>query len=181
MIQLEHGLSPSPDDRVSLMAMDPAVQQLLVDRPYFYATAMGPTVYAYTKDEWGIGGSQPSGNYLVHTATGLVVVTALMTIPAFGAPLMLIIALATLNVVVVVFGLLGTVLFTGGWLLGIRSLRREMRAAKLRRLNGLPKPRFALTDDQARVWFESNPSPIAINRKNFPDSTRPFPGDAPSA
>ncbi|WP_139204854.1 MULTISPECIES: hypothetical protein [Micrococcaceae] len=158
--------------------MDPAVQKLLVERQYFYATGMERTVHAYTKEEWGIGGAQPTGNYSVHTTTGLFVVTALMTIPALGAPLLLIIALASLNLIVVVFGLLGTVLFTGGWLLGIMNLRRELRASRQRRLKGLPKPRFALTDDQARAWFESNPSGIAITRENFPDSTRPFPGEA---
>ncbi|SEP56505.1 hypothetical protein SAMN05444745_10121 [Arthrobacter sp. OV608] len=160
------------------MEMDPAVQKLLVERQYFYATGMERTVHAYTKEEWGIGGAQPTGNYSVHTTTGLFVVTALMTIPALGAPLLLIIALASLNLIVVVFGLLGTVLFTGGWLLGIMNLRRELRASRQRRLKGLPKPRFALTDDQARAWFESNPSGIAITRENFPDSTRPFPGEA---
>ncbi len=160
------------------MEMDPAVQKLLVERQYFYATGMERTVHAYTKEEWGIGGAQPTGNYSVHTTTGLFVVTALMTIPALGAPILLIIALASLNLIVVVFGLLGTVLFTGGWLLGIMNLRRELRASRQRRLKGLPKPRFALTDDQARAWFESNPSGIAITRENFPDSTRPFPGEA---
>jgi hypothetical protein len=157
--------------------MDPAIQKLLVERPYFYATGMERVVHAYTKDEWGIGGSQPSGNYSVHTTTGLFIVTALMTIPAFGAPLMLIVALASLNIVVAIFGLLGTVLFTGGWLLGVRSLRRELRASRLRKLKGLPKPRFALTDDQARAWFEANPSNIPISIENFPDSTHPFPGE----
>ena len=160
------------------MEMDPAVQKLLVERQYFYATGMERTVHAYTKEEWGIGGAQPTGNYSVHTTTGLFVVTALMTIPALGAPILLIIALASLNLIVVVFGLLGTVLFTGGWLLGIMNLRRELRASRQRRLKGLPKPRFALTDDQARAWFESNPPGIAITRENFPDSTRPFPGEA---
>lgn len=160
------------------MAIDPAVQKLLVDRPYFYATGMDRTVYAYTKEEWGIGGSQPTGNYSVHTTTGLVVVTVLMTIPALGAPLMLIIAVASLNLIVGLFGLLATVLFTGGWLFGINNLRRELWASKLRKLKGLPKPRFALTDDQARTWFESNPSNIAITRTNFPDSTLLFPGEA---
>jgi hypothetical protein len=33
---------------------------LLVDRPYFYATGMERICHACTKDEWGIGGSQPS-------------------------------------------------------------------------------------------------------------------------
>jgi hypothetical protein len=161
------------------MAIDPDIQKLLVDRPYFYATGMERTVHAYTQDEWGIGGSQPSGNYSVHTATGLLIVTVLMTVPAIGAPLMVIIGVISLNVIFALFGLVGTVLFTGGWLLGINNLRREWRASKLRKLRGLPKPRFALTDDQARLWFETNPSAIAITRENFPDSTRPFPGEVP--
>lgn len=162
------------------MAIDPAVQKLLVGRPYFYATGMERTVHAYTKDEWGIGGAQPSGNYSVHTGTGLLIVTVLMTVPAIGAPFMLIIGLGSLNLIFALFGMVGTVLFTGGWLLGIKNLRREWRASKQRKLKGLPKPRFALTDDQARTWFEANPSPIAITRENFPDSTRPFPGEASS-
>jgi hypothetical protein len=161
------------------MAIDPAVQKLLVDRPYFYATGMERTVHAYTKDEWGIGGSQPTGNYSVHTATGLLIVTILMTVPAVGAPFMLIIGAISLNVIFALFGLVATVLFTGGWLLGINNLRREWRASRQRKARGLPKPRFALTDDQARTWYEANPSAIAITRENFPDSTRPFPGEAP--
>jgi hypothetical protein len=161
------------------MAIDPAVQKLLIDRPYFYATGMERTVHAYTKDEWGIGGSQPSGNYSVHTGIGLLIVTVLMTVPAIGAPFMLVIGLISLNVIFTIFALIGTVLFTGGWLLGIANLRREWRASKQRKAKGLPKPRFALTDDQARTWFEANPSAIAITRENFPDSTRPFPGEVP--
>ena len=47
---------------------------------------------------------------------------------------------------------------------------------ELRRLKGLPKPRFAVTDDQARRWFEQNPG-IPIVRENFPDSSQPFPGE----
>jgi hypothetical protein len=31
---------------------------LLVERPYFYATGMDSTVHTYTREEWGIGGSQ---------------------------------------------------------------------------------------------------------------------------
>ena len=159
------------------MASDPSVRSIIVDRPYYYATGMERTVYAYTQDEWGIGGSQPSGNYSVHTTTGLYIVTILMTIPAIVAPLVLIIGVVGLNILLGLFGLVFTVLFTGGWLLAIRSLRREWNASKLRRRKGLPKPRFALTDDKARSWFEANPSGIAITRKNFPDSTRPFPGE----
>jgi hypothetical protein len=147
-------------------------------RPYYYATGMRTTVHAYTKDEWGIGGSQPSGNYSAHTTTGLWIVTILMTIPAFFAPLFLIIAVTSLNLIAIGFGLMATALFTGGWLLGIRNLRSELRASRQRKLKGLPKPRFALSDDQARRWFEENPAGIPITQENFPDSTRAFPAGA---
>ncbi|MET4144999.1 hypothetical protein ABIB45_001908 [Arthrobacter sp. UYCo732] len=60
---------------------------------------------------------------------------------------------------------------------GVSNVGRERRASKSRRLRGLPRPRFALTDDMARNWFEANPSAILIPRGNFPDSTRPFPGE----
>jgi hypothetical protein len=147
-------------------------------RPYYYATGIGTTVHAYTKDEWVIGGSQPSGNYAAHTTAGLWIVTTLMTIPAFFAPLFLIIAVTSLNLIMVVFGLLATALFTGGWLVGIRNVHLELRASKQRKLKGLPKPRFALSDDQARRWFEENPAGIPVTRENFPDSTRAFPAGA---
>jgi hypothetical protein len=160
------------------MASEPSVESLIAGRPYYYATGMERTVYAYTRDEWGIGGSQPSGNYSVHSATGLYIVTILMTIPAIFAPLLLIVAIASLNLIVGLLALVCTALFTGGWLFGIHNLRRERQASKLRRLKGLPKPRFALDDDKARSWFEANPSGIPITRENFPDSTRPFPGEA---
>lgn len=52
------------------MALEPAPPITLVGRPYSYATGMDRTVHAYTRQEWGIGGSQPSGNYSVPTATG---------------------------------------------------------------------------------------------------------------
>lgn len=162
------------------MATEPTVRKTALDRPYFYATGMDRTVHAYTKDEWGIGGAQPSGNYSVHTFTGLWIVTLLMTVPAIFAPLLLIVAVANLNFGIGLLALVCTVLFTGGWLLGVNNVRRERRASKLRRLRGLPKPRFALTDDKARAWFEANPSMISVTRENFPDSTRPFPGEADS-
>ena len=136
---------------------------------------MDSTIHAYTREEWGIGSSQPFGNYSVHTVTGLVTATALMTIPALLAPAMLVVAVARLNPGVALLCLACTALFTGGWLLGLRALRKESAADKLRRLKGLPKPRFAVTDEQARRWFEANPAGIPVTRENFPDSSHPFP------
>jgi hypothetical protein len=160
------------------MATEPTIRTAVVKRPYYYATSMENTVFAYTAAVWGIGGSQPSGNYSVHTTTGLYVVTILMTVPAIFSPVLLVIAVASLNIIVGLLALVCTVLFTGGWLLGISNIRRERQASRQRKLKGLPKPRFALTDDQARDWFESRPSGIPITRENFPDSKHPFPGES---
>lgn len=148
-----------------------------LSRPWYFGTGMDSAIHAYTREEWGIGGSQPYGNYSVHTVTGLVTVTALMTLPAFLAPVMLVIAVARLNPGVALLFLACTALFTGGWLLGLRALRKESKAGTLRRLKGLPKPRFTVTDDQARRWFEENPAGIPVTRENFPDSSHPFSGE----
>lgn len=159
------------------MTVESPRRRSALSRPWYFGTGMDSTVHAYTREEWGIGGSQPFGNYTAHTVTGLVTVTALMTIPAILAPVLLIIAIARLNVGMALLFLVCTALFTGGWLLGLRSLRRESTAGELRRLKGLPKPRFAVTDDQARRWFEDHPAGIPLTRENFPDSSYPFPGE----
>jgi len=70
-----------------------------------------------------------------------------------------------------------TALFTTGWLLSIRSIRQELRARKLRKAKGLPKPAHGVSDDRARAWFEQHPGALAITRENFPASTYPFPGE----
>ena len=70
-----------------------------------------------------------------------------------------------------------TALFTGGWLLTLRALRGELKTRKRRKDRGLPKPRYGVTDDQARRWFEDHPGTLEITRENFPFSTRPFPGE----
>lgn len=159
------------------MTVESSRRRSALTRPWYFGTGMDSTIHAYTREEWGIGGSQPYGNYSVHTVTGLVTVTALMTIPALLAPVMLVVAVVRLELGIALLFLACTALFTGGWLLGLRALRKESRAGKLRRLKGLPKPRFAVTDDQARRWFEENLADIPITRENFPDSTRPFPGE----
>ena len=144
-------------------------------RPWYFGHGMDGTIHAYTREEWGIGGAQPSGNYSVHSVTGLVAVTVLMTIPALLAPVMLVIAVLGMNPGIALLFLCCTALFTGGWLLGLLALRNEFTASRLRRLKGLPNPRFAVTDDQARGWFEENPAGIPVTHENFPDSTYPFP------
>jgi hypothetical protein len=147
-------------------------------------------IHAYTSEEWGLGGNNPSGgNYRARTFTGLAIVALLMTVPAILAPLGTLFGVSAffmylsdpgklgMSLITILFSLVCTALFTGGWLLSIRSLRDELRARKLRKPKGLPKPMYAVTDDRARKWFEEHPGTLEITRENFPYSTYPFPGE----
>lgn len=158
---------------------------------YLYATgAWSKEVHAYTQEEWGLGGSLPSGgNYQARTFTGLAIVAVIATIPAFLAPLGVLFGIIALGMsffgsasigmalFLIVGSTVATLLFTGGWLLSLHALRDELKARKLRKSKGLPKPTYGVTDDQARRWFEEHPGTIEITRENFPFSTRPFPGE----
>ena len=161
--------------------------------PYAYATGgwgKETVIYAYTWDEWGLGGTHHSGgNYQARTFTGLAVVTLIATIPAILAPLGVLFGIVALGMsffgfanigmalILIVGSAVGTVLFTGGWLLSLHALRGELRARKLRKAKGLPKPRYGVSDDRARKWFEEHPGTLKITRENFPNSSRPFPGE----
>ncbi|ABK02032.1 hypothetical protein Arth_0633 [Arthrobacter sp. FB24] len=161
---------------------------------YWYGYGLQRTneliIHAYTPEEWGLGGSNASGgNYRARTFTGLSIVTVLMTIPALLAPLGVLFGLIALvtsfpdpgdmgrGLITIVGSIVCAALFTGGWLLSIRALREEWQAGKLRKAKGLPKPLYAVTDDQARRWFEEHPGTLEITRENFPHSTVPFPGE----
>lgn len=160
---------------------------------YRYATggwSRENIIYAYTQEEWGLGGhsAREPGN-TANSLIGQGLVATLMTIPAILAPLSILFAIVVTvtsfpdaadmgkGLIWIVVSLVCTVLFTGGWLLSIRSIRSELRARKLRKPRGLPTPLYAVTDDQARRWFEEHPGTIEITRENFPFSTRPFPGE----
>jgi hypothetical protein len=41
----------------------------------------------------------------------------------------------------------------------------------------VPEGPTAVTDDQARKWFEAHAAGIPLTRENFPDSSHPFPGE----
>lgn len=157
---------------------------------YRYGTSWGKEVYAYTEDEWGLGGHSAweSGN-TANSVIGQSLVAIIMTVPAIVAPVSILFGIyATITsfpnlgdmgmgCIWFLGSVLCTVLFTGGWLVSTRALRDEWRARKLRKPKGLPKPMYAVTDDQARRWFEEHPGAIEITRENFPLSTRPFPGE----
>jgi hypothetical protein len=138
---------------------------------------MDDVIHAYTPQDWGLGGSLPSGNYTTRSAIGLWVVVVLLTVPAILSPLMMIAGAASLNPGIFILFLICTLLFTGGWFVGVRSLQDEARARELRRAKDLPKPWSGVTDDQARNWFEQRPGTVSITRDNFPNSTRAFPGE----
>lgn len=149
-------------------------------RPYPYGFGQGDAIHAYTPEEWGLGGSSASSaSNSTHSLAILILVGAVITVPALLAPIWLVIGAIRLNIGVVFLCLLCTILFTGGWFFILKTIRQELRARKLRRARGLPKPWYAVTDDQARTWFEERPGTVEITRENFPNSSHSFP-DEPS-
>jgi hypothetical protein len=157
---------------------------------YRYGTSWSKEIYAYTKEEWGLGGhSAGEAGNTANSVIGQSIVATIMTVPAILAPLSVLLGIVIVitsfpdlghmggGLLWIVGSLICTLLFTGGWLLSTRALRDEWRARKLRKPKGLPKPMYAVTDDQARRWFEEHPGTIEVTRENFPFSTRPFPGE----
>ncbi|MEV4989683.1 hypothetical protein [Pseudarthrobacter sp. LMD1-1-1.1] len=160
---------------------------------YFYATGgwgRETVIYAYTEEEWGLGGhsARESGN-TANSLIGQSVVAIIMTIPAIVAPLSMLVGIyATISsfpdlgevgmgLIWFVGSIVCTLLFTGGWLVSVNAIRSELRARRIRKPKGLPTPLYAVTDDQARRWFEEHPGTLEISRENFPLSTRPFPDE----
>ena len=147
-------------------------------RPYFYGFGKGDSIHAYTPEEWGLGGSSASSaSNSTHSLAILILVGAVITVPAILAPIWLVIGVIKLSIGVVLLCLVCTLLFTGGWFFVLKSVQGEFRARKLRRARGLPKPWYAVTDDQARAWFEERPGTLPITRENFPNSSSPFPDE----
>jgi hypothetical protein len=126
---------------------------------------------------------------MANSVIGQSLVALIMTVPAvlapFGIPFGILIIIMSFpdlgdmgaGLVVTLFFAFLTFICTGGWLLSTKVLRAEWRARKLRKLKGIPKPMYAVTDDKARRWFEKNPGILQITRENFPHSTYPFPGE----
>jgi hypothetical protein len=148
-------------------------------------------IYAYTEEEWGLGGHSASetGN-TANSFIGQSIVAVIMTVPAILAPFSILFGIVAtiisfpdlgdmgMGLIWFVGSVVCTVLFTGGWLLSVHSLRAELRARKLRKPKGLPKPLYRVTDGQARRWFEEHPGAVEITRENCPRSIRPFPGES---
>ncbi|MBT2536186.1 hypothetical protein [Arthrobacter sp. ISL-69] len=135
------------------------------------------------------GHSASESANMANSFVGQSLVALLMTVPAILAPLGILFGILALimsfpdpgemgmGLIIMLGSAVCAVLFTGGWLMSVRSLRDELRARKLRKPKGLPKPLYAVTDDQARRWFEQHSGTLEITRENFPNSTYPFPGE----
>ncbi|MEJ1178388.1 MULTISPECIES: hypothetical protein [unclassified Pseudarthrobacter] len=146
-----------------------------LNRPYYYGYARtGKTVYAYTKQEWGMGAGSGGGDHkLIRSFYFSLLATALIFLPAslaclvFG--LLALFKMPLMTLVMVFFGLI----FGLGVLQGYFNVQEEWRGRKARKLKGLPKPWWQAADDHAYEWFLTHPdSRIQMTLDYFPHSAK---------
>ncbi|RAX44240.1 hypothetical protein DQ354_16210 [Arthrobacter sp. AQ5-06] len=126
--------------------------------PYHYGYGKDNVIYAYTTDEWGLGGGNTSGgNYQARMLSIMILITVAM-VPAALIGLFTSIALAISLRWEALPALFFTLLFSGAVYSGFTASVHEIKARRLRKVKGLPKPWYAVTDDQARRWFEKTRS-----------------------
>jgi hypothetical protein len=146
-----------------------------VNRPYYFGYAKTRnTVYAYTKEEWGIGASSGGGDHnLIRSFYVSILLTVFIFLPAslacvlFGV--LVLFKMPIMTLVMVFFG----AVFGIGVLQGCFNVTAEWRARKARKLKGLPKPWWAAGDDHAYEWFLQHPDPrIRMTLDYFPYSVK---------
>lgn len=144
----------------------------VLSRPYYYAWGGDKQMYAYTREEWGMGGSKPTGgNYTIRSWTVQLVISIIMIPVVLLSLIVLIRATISLNWIVVIFGLVCTPLFAAAPYLALTAAMSERKARKARRLKGLPKPQTSVTDDAALRYFEKHPKAgIELTKTNFPEA-----------
>ncbi|WP_458781372.1 hypothetical protein [Arthrobacter sp. D3-16] len=144
--------------------------QRAINRPYYFGYAKtGKTIYAYTKEEWGIGASSGGGDHnLIRSFYFSILLTVLIALPAslialaFGV-ILLVNLFFNLSIMGLVMGLV-TVFF--GLLFGLAvvqgyfNVTEEWRGRKARKRSGLPKPWWTADDDRAYEWFLRHPDPL---------------------
>ena len=151
-----------------------------LNRRYFYAYGDnlirkyedGNPLYAYTKEEWGIGGRHRNGgNYTTRNVWFLLLITIVM-IPAAAIGLFItLICLFNLKIGYFLFAAFFTLLFGGAVYMGFTTCRDEFKAQKLRWMIGIPKPGTAVDDNYAYKWFAERPERgIELTEQNFPDA-----------
>jgi hypothetical protein len=144
--------------------------------PYHYGHGRDNVIRAYTTDEWGIGGGAINGGSSQARMLSIMILITIFMVPAALVGLFFVIVLAINLQWTAIIALFFTLLFSAGVYSGFTTSVHEIKARKLRKAKGLPKPWYAVSDDQARNWFEQNPHlGIAITKENFPNSTKPFP------
>jgi hypothetical protein len=143
----------------------------ILNRPYYYAySRSGKTIYAYTKEEWGIGASSGSADYnLIRSFYFSLAITLLVFLPAtLGCVVLMIAGLFGMPLMTLIFLFFGAV-FGLGLVQGYFNITEEWRGRKLRKLRGLPKPWWIADDDRAFQWFLRNPTPhIDMTEEYFP-------------
>ena len=102
--------------------------------------------------------------------------TALMTIPALLAPVMLVVAVVRLELGIALLFLACTALFTGGWLLGLRAQKR-VQGRQTAAPEGPAQAALRCYRRSGALVVQEHPAEIPVTRENFPDSSRPFPGE----
>lgn len=157
--------------------MDPKEKEhlnRLLNRPYYYGYAMrGKTIFAYTKEEWGIGASSGGGDYnLIRSFYFSLALTILMAPVALGCLILAFVLLINLQITALIMAFFGLI-FGFALLQCYFNVKEEWLGRKARKLKGLPKPWWKASDDQAYEWFLTHPSPhIHMTLEYFPDSVK---------
>lgn len=144
---------------------------IIPERPLYYGcAAVGKPVYAYTKEEWGIGASSGGGDHNLIRSLYFSLFMAILMAPASLFCLVLgvamIVKLPIMALVMIFFGLLWAAAFFQCWM----NVGEELRGRKARKLKGLPKPWWEAPDDHAYKWFTEHPTPyVPLTLEYFPE------------
>jgi hypothetical protein len=146
-----------------------------LNRPFYYGySASGSTIYAYTKEEWGIGAGSGGGDNNLIRSLYFSIFQLIISVPvalvalAFG-----IVLLFSPLPVMALFMLLFAAVFGLSVVQSVFNIRQEWQGRKARKPNGLPKPWLTAGDDEAYVWFLRHPDPrILMTLDYFPHSVK---------
>jgi hypothetical protein len=143
-----------------------------LNRPYRYGYAKaGKTVYAYSREEWGLGASSGGGDHnLIRSFYFSLIMAVVFTPVALGCLVLGVLALFKMPIMALVMVFFGA-LFGFAVLQCLVNVKEEWRGRKARRLKGLPKPWLEAPDDHAYEWFRVHPSPpMPLTSEYFPNS-----------
>ena len=149
--------------------------QRVLNRPYYYGYSMaGKAIYAYTKEEWGIGASSGGGDYNLIRSFYFSIFTTVLAAAAslIGLVCGVWVLFSPFPAMALVF-LFFAALFGFAVMQGFFNISEEWRGRKARKLRGLPKPWWEAGDDHAYEWFLEHPDPrIHMTRDYFPYSVK---------